>query len=205
MDLPGGGNHWMRNLLLSPDGKKLYVAIGSSSNIGEHGMKAEEGRAMIEEIDVKISGKCPPLCDGHAQSQWLGWNPSTGELWSVVNERDQLGPIWCPITSAMCPWACIMAGPGITGDKQDERVDAPIPRIPQRLCAQARICAGAACGGAGGLWGGARLGDHFTNGAFIARHGSWNRRPAVGYDVVFVEFDANGNPQGLPKTVLTGF
>lgn len=212
MDLPGGGNHWMRNLLLSPDGKKLYVTIGSSSNIGEHGMKAEEGRAMIEEIDVaKIgSGKWParPYAMGMRNPNGLGWNPSTGELWSVVNERDQLGPNLVPDYLSNVPIGVHYGWPWYYWKtKQDERVDAPIPEFLNDYVRKPEYALGPHVAALGMVFvgDGVRMGDHFTNGAFIARHGSWNRRPAVGYDVVFVEFDDHGNPIGLPKPVLTGF
>ena len=212
MDLPAGGEHWMRNLLLSPDGKKLYVAIGSSSNIGEHGMKAEEGRAMIEEIDVaKIgSGKWParPYAEGLRNPNGLAWNPSTDELWTVVNERDQLGPNLVPDYLSNVPVGVHYGWPWYYWKtKQDERVDAPIPEYLNDYVRKPEYALGPHVAALGLVFGGdgARLGDAYVNGAFIARHGSWNRRPASGYDVVFVAFDDHGNPRGLPKPVLTGF
>lgn len=212
MDLPAGGEHWMRNLLLSPDGKKLYVAIGSSTNIGEHGLKAEEGRAMIEEIDVaKIgSGKWParPYAEGMRNPNGMAWNPSTGELWATVNERDQLGPNLVPDYLSNVPVGVHYGWPWYYWKtKQDDRVDLPIPEYLNDYVRKPEYALGPHVAALGMVFGvdGARMGEPYANGAFIARHGSWNRRPPAGYDVVFVEFDDHGNPQGLPKPILTGF
>lgn len=207
MDLPGGGNHWMRNLVLSPDGKKLYVAVGSASNIGERGMKAEQGRAAIFEIDV-ASGSHRQYAAGMRNTNGMGWNPSTDELWAVVNERDQLGPDLVPDYLTNVPVGAHYGWPWVYWGKiVDERVDIQMPDYLTDYSRKPEYALGPHVAPLGMAFanGGGRLGDHYANGAFIARHGSWNRRPAVGYDVVFVRFDANGNPQGLPEPVLTGF
>lgn len=212
MKLPAGGNHWMRNLLLSPDGKKLYVAVGSSTNIAENGMKAEEGRAAITEIDIaKIgSGKWParPYAQGLRNPNGMAWNPASGELWTVVNERDQLGPNLVPDYLTNVPVGAHYGWPWYYWKtKQDERVDHAIPEYLTDYVRKPEYALGPHVAALGMIFGadGARLGDKYASGAFIARHGSWNRRPAVGYDVVFVEFDDHGNPLGLPKPILTGF
>jgi len=212
MELPAAGMHWMRNLALSPDGKSLYVAVGSASNIGELGPKAEQGRAAIHEIDL-VHGGHRAYAAGIRNANGMDFNPSTGELWAVVNERDQLGPDLVPDYLGSVPVGAHFGWPWFYwGKNEDTRVYDKTPQFaaPEFLIDYVRkpeFALGAHVAPLGLTFakGGGRLGDHFANGAFIARHGSWNRRPAVGYDVVFVRFDARGNPQGLPEPVLTGF
>jgi len=207
MDLAPAGNHWMRNLELSPDGKKLYVAVGSSSNIGENGMKAEEGRAMIWELDL-ASGRQRQYAGGLRNPNGMDWNPATGELWTVVNERDQLGGDLVPDYLTNVPIGAQYGWPWFYWkDKQDDRVKEPMPEFLNEYVRKPEFALGAHVAPLGLRFAAAgnRLGANYANGAFIARHGSWNRKPAVGYDVVFVTFDANGNPRGLPVTVLGGF
>jgi len=207
MDLPGGGNHWMRNLLLSPDGAKLYIAVGSSSNIGENGMEKEAGRAAIWELDV-ASGSRRQFAGGLRNPNGLGWNPSTGELWTVVNERDMLGPDLVPDYLTNVPVGAQYGWPWVYWkDIQDWRVKEPIPDFLTEYTRKPEYALGAHVAPLGLLFstGGNLMGGGFTNGAFIARHGSWNRKPLVGYDVVFVPFDAHGNPVGKAKPVLGGF
>jgi YD repeat-containing protein len=207
MDLPGGGNHWMRNLLLSPDGKKLYVAVGSSSNIGENGMAAETGRAAIWELDL-ASGSRRQYAAGLRNPNGMAWNPSTGELWTVVNERDMLGPDVPPDYLTNVPVGAQYGWPWVYWkDVIDWRVKDPMPNYLTEYTRKPEYALGAHTAALGLLFstGGNLMGEPFANGAFIARHGSWNRKPLAGYDVVFVRFDANGNPQGLPQPVLTGF
>jgi len=207
MDLPGGGNHWMRNLELSPDGKKLYVGVGSSSNIGENGMTAEEGRAAIWEIDI-ASGKARQFANGMRNPNGMDWNPSTGELWATVQERDQLGPDLVPDYLTNVPIGAQYGWPYVYWRNIiDWRVKYPMPDFLTEYARKPEYALGAHVSALGLRFavGGERLGPEFANGAFIARHGSWNRKPLSGYDVVFVTFDANGNPQGKPRPVLTGF
>ncbi|MBN9142683.1 MULTISPECIES: PQQ-dependent sugar dehydrogenase [unclassified Novosphingobium] len=212
MDLPPAGNHWMRNLVLSPDGKHLYVAIGSASNIGERGPKAEEGRAAIYEIDT-ASGHARRYAMGLRNANGMAWNPSTQELWTVVNERDQLGPDLVPDYLTNVPVGSHYGWPWFYwGKNEDNRVyqNTPEFQMPEFLIDYVRkpeyaLGPHVAALGLAFVKGGEKMGAHYANGAFIARHGSWNRKPAAGYDVVFVRFDANGNPQGLPEKVLTGF
>lgn len=207
MDLPAAGNHWMRNLLLSPDAAKLYVTVGSSSNIAENGIKAEEGRAAIWELDL-ASGKARQYAGGLRNPNGMDWNPASGELWTVVNERDQLGGDLVPDYLTNVPIGVQYGWPWFYWkDKQDDRVKEPMPLYLNEYVRKPEFALGAHVAALGLKFAAAgnRLGAHFGNGAFIARHGSWNRKPAVGYDVVFVGFDANGNPRGLPVTVLSGF
>ncbi|MDP9056674.1 MAG: PQQ-dependent sugar dehydrogenase, partial [Pseudomonadota bacterium] len=207
MDLPGGGNHWMRNLLLSPDGKQLFVAIGSSSNIAEHGLAAEAGRAAIYEIDL-ASGHARQYAAGLRNPNGLAWNPASGELWTTVNERDQLGPDLVPDYLTNVPVGAHYGWPWVYWKNViDQRVDAPMPDYLTDYTRQPEFAMGPHVAALGLVFasGGERLGPAFADGAFVAEHGSWNRKPASGYDVVFVPFDDHGNPHGLPVPVLTGF
>ena len=208
MDLPPAGNHWMRNLVLSADGNRLYVAVGSASNIGERGMEAEQGRAAIWEKDLTKDRFPRQFAQGLRNPNGLAWNPATDELWTVVNERDQLGPDLVPDYLTNVPVGAHYGWPWIYWKKyDDERVEAPAPEYIDDYVRKPEYALGAHTAplGLAFVRGGERLGPAFANGAFIARHGSWNRKPAAGYDVVFVRFDANGNPQGLPVPVLSGF
>lgn len=207
MDLPPSGNHWMRNLVLSPDGAKLYVAVGSASNIAEKGMEIEQGRAAIWELNLK-SGRSRQFAQGLRNPNGLDWNPATGELWTVVNERDMLGPDLVPDYLTNVPVGAHYGWPWLYWKTyDDDRVVGMPPDFIDDYVRKPEFGLGSHVAplGLAFLRGGERMGSNFANGAFIARHGSWNRSPQVGYDVVFVVFDANGNPQGKPLPVLTGF
>jgi glucose/arabinose dehydrogenase len=208
MDLPGGGNHWMRNLALSPNGKNLYAAVGSASNIAENGMQEEAGRAAIWEIDL-ASGKHHQFAAGMRNPNGMAWNPSTGELWATVQERDMLGPDLVPDYLTNVPVGVQYGWPWVYWkDVFDLRVNEPIPEFLTEYTRKPEYALGAHTAVLGLQFanGGNILGDGYANGAFIARHGSWNRKPLSGYDVVFVPFDANGNPEAVkPQPVLTGF
>jgi glucose/arabinose dehydrogenase len=197
---PGG--HWTRSLLASPDGLKLYVGVGSLSNIGESGMAAEEGRAAIYELDL-ASGESRIFAAGLRNPVGLAWEPRTSVLWTVVNERDGLGDETPPdyLTSVRdegfygwpyCYW----------GQTVDDRV-------PQDPAAVARaITPDYALGGhtasLGLCWLPAGTFPGFPEGMAIGQHGSWNRSTLSGYKVIFVPF-ANGRPAGPPRDILTSF
>ena len=208
MDLPAGGNHWMRNLLLSDDGEHLYVAVGSATNIADNGMEAESGRAAIWEIDV-ATAKVRQFAAGMRNPNGLGWNPSTGELWATVQERDMLGPDLVPDYLTSVPVGSQYGWPWIYWKTTfDDRVQWPMQTYMLEYTRKPEYAMGAHASTLGMVFakGGITLGDKYANGAFVARHGSWNRRPAVGYDVVFVPFDEHGNPKNVrPIPVLTGF
>ena len=207
MDLPAAGNHWMRNLILGPDGKMLYVAVGSASNIGEKGMEVEQGRAAIWEFNLKTHKK-RQYAGGMRNPNGMAWNPSTGELWTVVQERDMLGPDLVPDYLTNVPVGVQYGWPWVYWkDVMDWRVKAPIPIYLTEYTRKPEYALGAHTSALGLLFstGGNLMGEGFANGAFIARHGSWNRKPLSGYDVIFVPFDDNGNPSGEAKPVLTGF
>lgn len=207
MDLPGGGNHWMRNIALNEDGTLLYVAVGSASNIGEGGMQIEQGRAAIHELDLE-TGVSRIYAAGLRNPNGLAWNPWSGELWTTVNERDQLGSDLVPDYFTNVPLGANYGWPWVYyGDVFDERVDEPLPQFFTEYTRTPEYAMGAHVAALGLVFSqeGTRMGDQFGQGAFIARHGSWNRKPAAGYDVVYVAFDERGNPLGKPVTVLESF
>lgn len=207
MDLPAAGNHWMRNIVLSADGKRLYVAVGSSSNIADAGIEAEEGRAAIHELDL-ATGYSRVYGGGMRNPNGLAWNPWNGELWVTVNERDQLGSDLVPDYLSNVSVGVTYGWPWVYwGDVIDERVKIPMPTFLTEYTRTPEYALGphVAALGLAFTQEGARMGPAFAQGAFIARHGSWNRKPPAGYDVVFVRFDERGNPLGKPVTVLGGF
>jgi hypothetical protein len=208
IDLPPAGNHWMRNLLLSEDGKHLYVAVGSASNVAENGMEEETGRAMIWEVDVQTARR-RQFAVGMRNPNGLDWNPSTGEMWATVQERDMLGPDLVPDYLTNVPVGAQYGWPWVYWkDTFDERVQWPMQTYMIEYTRKPEYALGAHVSALGLTFanGGNRMGKGYENGVFIARHGSWNRRPSAGYDVVFIPFDANGNPKDVkPQPVLTGF
>ncbi len=205
-DLAPGGGHWMRNLELHPEGGRLYVAVGSDTNIGDKGMEAEEGRALIWEIDLE-SGRRRQFAGGLRNANGMDFDPWSGDLWTTVNERDMLGSDLVPDYLTNVPLGAQYGWPWVYwGDNFDRRVEAPMPdyinyvRRPEYALGPHVAALGLVFSKEG-----AALGETFSNGAFVAQHGSWNRKPPSGYDVVYVPFDARGNPQGKPVPVLTGF
>ncbi|WP_120716853.1 PQQ-dependent sugar dehydrogenase [Tsuneonella amylolytica] len=208
MDLPAAGNHWMRNILLSPDGTHIYVAVGSASNVGEQGMDVEEGRAAIWDYNLETNRQ-RQFAGGLRNPNGLAISPWSGELWTTVNERDMLGSDLVPDYLTNVPIGAQYGWPWVWWrDNFDDRVDAPTPgwfnpeyiRLPRYALGPHVAALGLAFTGNGST-----LGDRFASGAVIARHGSWNREPKSGYDVIYVPFDARGNPTGEPIPVLTGF
>lgn len=208
MDLPASGNHWVRNLLLSPDGKLLYITVGSASNIGEKGMEVEQGRAAIHEYDFEKK-RSREFGGGLRNPNGLDWNPYSEELWTTVNERDMLGSDLVPDYLTNVPFGSNYGWPWAYWKKNiDWRVKAPMPEYLMEYVRKPEYALGAHVAPLGLAFakGGNRMGARFANGAFVARHGSWNRRPMAGYDVVFVGFDALGNALAQPPVpVLTGF
>ena len=207
MDLHPGGNHWMRILGLDPDGEALYVTVGSASNIAENGMEEEQGRAAIWEIDLE-TGSRRMFGSGMRNPNGIDWNPSTGEMWVTVQERDMLGPDLVPDYLTNVPLGVHYGWPWIYyKDQYDDRVDAGMPVGLAEYIRRPEYALGAHASALGMVFAGAgnRMGEKFANGAFVARHGSWNRIPPAGYDVIFVPFDGNGNPRDSFTTVLGGF
>lgn len=207
MDLPAGGNHWMRNMELHPDGDRFFVAVGSASNIGERGMEAEEGRAMIWEYTFE-SGSARPFGAGMRNANGLDFSPWSGELWTTVNERDMLGSDLVPDYLTNVPVGVQYGWPWLYyKDNIDRRVDAPMPQFLMEYTRKPVYALGPHVAALGLVFTaeGHRMGDAMASGAFIARHGSWNRKPPSGYDVVYIEFDELGRPVGKPIEVLGGF
>ena len=211
-DLPAGriNHHWTKNLIASPDGHALYVTVGSNSNVAERGMAAEAGRAAIWRIDLGGADAASPVpmrlfASGLRNPNGLAWVPSTGVLWTAVNERDELGSDLVPdymtavVDGAFYGWPYSWYGGHV-----DTRVQPPRPD----LVATARVpdyALGPHTASLGLAWSGATtLPTAFSEGMFVGQHGSWNRRPPSGYKVIFVPFK-NGHPQGQPIDVLTGF
>lgn len=207
MDLPSGGNHWMRNIILNEDATRLYVAVGSASNIGENGMELEEGRAAIHELNLE-TGRTRIFAGGMRNPNGLAWNPWTGELWATVNERDMLGSDLVPDYMSNVPVGVNYGWPWVYYKNEiDERVKAPMPNFLTEYTRYPEYALGPHVAALGLVFTeeGARMGGAFGQGAFIARHGSWNRSPLAGYDVIFVGFDERGNPVGKPRDVLKSF
>ncbi len=206
-DLPGGplNHHWTKNVIASPDGRILYVAVGSNSNVAENGIEKEVDRAAILAIDA-ATGKTRRFATGLRNPVGMAWNPASGALWTAVNERDELGSDLVPdyMTSVAdgghygWPWSWY-------GNHVDERVE---PRRPDMVARAIKpdYALGPHTASLGLTFAGAgqALGPRYAGGAFIGQHGSWNRKPASGYKVVFVAFEG-ARPAGLPQDVLTGF
>jgi glucose/arabinose dehydrogenase len=208
MDLPAGGNHWARNLLLSADGSKLYITVGSATNIADDGIEREAGRAAIYEYDL-IKHVSRQFAGGMRNPNGMDFNPRTGELWTVVNERDMLGSDLVPDYLTSVPLGAEYGWPWLYWKKYpDWRVEAPMPRDMVDYVRKPEYGLGVHVAPLGLAFarGGNLMGPRFASGAFIAQHGSWNRKPLAGYDVVFVGFDDRGNVLPAPPVpVLTGF
>ncbi|RON49674.1 PQQ-dependent sugar dehydrogenase [Pseudomonas frederiksbergensis] len=206
VDLPGGtlNHHWTKNVIASKDGSKLYVTVGSNSNVGENGLDKEEGRAAIWEVD-RATGHHRIFASGLRNPNGMGWEPSTGALWTSVNERDEIGSDLVPdyITSvkdgAFYGWPFSYYGQHV-----DVRVEPQNPDLVAKAIAP-DYAVGPHTASLGFTFAeGSKLPAPFTNGAFVGQHGSWNRKPHSGYKVIFVPFTA-GKPTGAPVDVLTGF
>jgi glucose/arabinose dehydrogenase len=189
--LPGGGNHWSKNIIASDDGQRLYVAVGSASNIGERGMEAEDHRANI--LEVSIPAKTMRIyAAGLRNPVGMAWEPTSKALWTVVNERDMLGSDLAPDYMARVDFGGFYGWPyTYWGGFEDSRVE-PRPDLlqytkrPDYALGPHTASLGLTFGSLGG----------FKNGMFVGQHGSWNRVPVSGYKVVFVPFSANGFPSG---------
>lgn len=196
-------NHWTRNLIANPEGTKIYIAVGSNSNIGENGMETEERRANILEHDIQ-SGKTRIFASGLRNPVGMSWD-GNGGLWTVVNERDMLGSDLVPDYLTKVDVGQDFGWPHhYWGGYTDTRVE---PFKPEKRQYETRpdYALGPHTASLGLVFSsGDALGSNFAQGAFVARHGSWNRDPKSGYDVVFVKFE-NGKPVGQPINVLTGF
>ena len=204
-DLPAGRNHhWTKSLVASADGSRLYVGVGSNSNVAEHGLEEERNRAAILEIDP-ATGATRVYASGLRNPVGMDWAPGGGPLWVAVNERDEIGSDLVPdyMTSVRpggfygWPWS-------YWGGTVDERVKPARPDMVARAI-RPDYALGPHTASLGLVFSeGARLGPRFESGVFVGQHGSWNRSPPSGYKVIFVPF-TSGRPSGRPVDVLTGF
>jgi glucose/arabinose dehydrogenase len=205
-DLPGGpiDHHWTKNVIASEDGKKLYVTVGSNSNVGENGLDKEESRAAILEIDP-ATGNSRIFASGLRNPNGLGWQPQSKQLWTVVNERDELGNDLVPdyLTSVkdggFYGWPFSYFGQHVDTRVKEQRPDL----VATALVPDYGLGAHTASLGLA-FYDGKLLPEHFLGGAFVGQHGSWNRDPRAGYKVIFVPFK-DGEPSGPPEDILTGF
>ncbi|MGJ9417132.1 PQQ-dependent sugar dehydrogenase [Massilia sp. CMS3.1] len=203
--LPAGLNHhWTKNIIASKDGSKLYATVGSNSNVGENGMEIEVNRAAILEVDAK-TGATRLFASGLRNPNGMGWEPQTGVLWTVANERDEIGSDLVPDYLTSVKDGGFYGWPySYYGQHVDERVKPQRPDLVAKAISP-DYALGAHVAALGLTFAeGAKLGPLFTNGAFIGQHGSWNRKPLSGYNVVYVPF-ADGKPNGKPVEVLSGF
>ncbi|MNH53425.1 Soluble aldose sugar dehydrogenase YliI precursor [compost metagenome] len=203
-DLPAGRNHhWTKSLVASADGSKLYVGVGSNSNVGENGLDEEGDRAAVLEID-RATGARRVFASGLRNPVGMAWNPEDGRLWVSVNERDEIGDDLVPdyMTSVTpggfygWPWSYY-------GQTVDARVQPPRPDMVAKAI-KPDYALGSHTASLGLTFYTGALMPQWRNGAIIGQHGSWNRNPPAGYKVIFVPF-SGGKPAGPPQDVLTGF
>ena len=205
-ELPAGprNHHWTKGLIASRDGQRLYVSVGSNSNVAEHGMDEELDRAAILEVEI-ASGARRVYASGLRNPVGMAWQPDTGALWTAVNERDELGSDLVPdyltsvIEGGFYGWPYSYFGTHV-----DERVQPPRPdlvastQVPDYALGPHTASLGLAYSRS------PSLPPRFSDGMFVGQHGSWNRRPHSGYKVIFVPF-VDARPEGLPMDVLGGF
>ncbi|MHC8386270.1 PQQ-dependent sugar dehydrogenase [Pseudomonas sp. LB3P14] len=206
IDLPGGtlNHHWTKNVIASKDGSKLYVTVGSNSNVAENGMDKEEGRAAIWEVD-RATGNHRIFASGIRNPNGLAWEPRSGALWTAVNERDEIGSDLVPDYITSVKDGGFYGWPySYYGQHVDIRVEPQNPDLVAKAIAP-DYAVGPHTASLGLTFAeGNTLPAQFKEGAFIGQHGSWNRKPHSGYKVIFVPFSA-GKPTGQPMDVLTGF
>lgn len=205
-DLPAGpiNHHWTKNIIASKDGAKLYATVGSNSNVAENSIEVEENRAAILEVDIKTGGK-RLFAFGLRNPVGMGWNPVTGDLWTAVNERDELGNDLVPDYMTSVKDGGFYGWPySYFGQNVDERVEPPRPDLVEKAI-KPDYALGAHTASLGlAFYEADLLGTHYKNGVFIGQHGSWNRNPRSGYKMIFIPFK-NGKPDGMPEDILTGF
>ena len=206
VDLPGGtvNHHWTKNVIASKDGSKLYVTVGSNSNVAENGMDQEVGRAAIWEVD-RATGNHRIFASGIRNPNGLAWEPQSGALWTAVNERDEIGSDLVPDYITSVKDGGFYGWPySYYGQHVDIRVEPQNPDLVAKAIAP-DYAVGPHTASLGLTFAeGNTLPAQFKEGAFIGQHGSWNRKPHSGYKVIFVPFSA-GKPTGQPVDVLTGF
>ena len=205
LDLPAGplNHHWTKNVIANPEGTKLYITVGSNSNVSENGLDQEQGRAQILEYDI-ATAKVRPYATGLRNPNGLGWQPQGGQLWTVVNERDELGSDLVPDYMTSVKDGAFYGWPySYYGQHVDKRVKPQNPELVARAL-KPDYALGSHTASLGLAFYATELMPQYRGGAFIGQHGSWNRKPHSGYKVIFVPF-RNGQPYGQPQDVLTGF
>jgi glucose/arabinose dehydrogenase len=206
LDLPGGpiNHHWTKNIIASNDGSKLFITVGSNSNVAERGMENEAGRAAIWEFDLK-SGQHRIFASGLRNPNGLAWEPSSNALWVVVNERDEIGSDLVPDYLTSVKYGGFYGWPySYYGQHIDKRVQPQNPDlVASALMPDFAIGPHTASLGLASAKGN-QLTEEYKTGMFIGQHGSWNRKPFSGYKVIFVSFKGS-KPSGSPVDVLTGF
>jgi glucose/arabinose dehydrogenase len=204
LDLPAGINHhWTKNVVASPDGKKLYISVGSNSNEGDNGMEAEKGRAAIWEYD-RASGTSRIYASGLRNPVGMDFNPQTRQLWVSVNERDELGNELVPDYMTSVKDGAFYGWPySYYGQHVDDRIKPQRPELVAKAIPP-DYALGAHTASLGFHFYDGKLLSQYKDGALVGQHGSWNRKPFAGYKLIFVPF-SNGKPSGPPQDVLTGF
>lgn len=206
VDLPGGpiDHHWTKSLVASPDGSKLYVGVGSNSNIAENGIGAELDRAAIWEVDV-ATGLHRIYASGLRNPTGLQFEPQSGKLWAIANERDELGPDLVPdyLTSVkdggFYGWPYSYFGQHLDPRVMPQRPDLVAKAIPPDYALSSHVAPLGLT-----FYTATMLPASYRGGAFVGEHGSWDRYPLNGYKVVYVPFK-DGKPSGPPQDVVTGF
>jgi glucose/arabinose dehydrogenase len=205
-DLPGGpiNHHWTKNVAASRDGTKLYATVGSNSNVGDNGMAAEEGRAQIREYDI-ASGKMRTLASGLRNPNGLDFEPVTGQLWTTVNERDEIGADVPPDYMTSVKDGGFYGWPySYYGQHVDDRAKPPRPDLVAKAIAPDYALGPHTASLGLAFYQATSFPAAYRGGAFVGQHGSWNRKPLDGYRVVFVPF-AGGKPQMPAQVFLSGF
>lgn len=206
VDLPAGpiNHHWTKNIIANHDGSRLYVTVGSNSNVGENGEENEVHRAAILEVDP-ATGSSRVFASGLRNPNGLGWQPQSGTLWTAVNERDEIGSDLVPDYMTSVKDGGFYGWPySYYGQNVDERVKPQRPDLVAKAIVPDYALGSHAASLGLVFYEGKLLPARYAGGAFVGQHGSWNRNPRSGYKVIFVPF-TNGHPEGMPEDVLTGF
>ncbi len=206
VDLPAGtiNHHWTKNVIASPDGSRLYVTVGSNSNVGENGMDNEVDRAAILEVDL-ATGRSRVFASGLRNPNGMDWEPRTGTLWTAVNERDELGSDLVPDYMTSVKDGAFYGWPySYFGQHVDTRVKPERPDLVARAVVPDYALGNHTASLGLAFYRANLLPQRYAGGVFIGQHGSWNRKPRSGYKVIFVPF-AGGRPAGTAEDVLTGF
>jgi len=206
VDLPAGpiNHHWTKNIIASRDGSRLYVTVGSNSNVGENGEENEEHRAAILEVDP-ATDSLRVYASGLRNPNRLSWQPQSGALWTAVNERDEIGSDLVPDYMTSVQDGAFYGWPySYYGQHVDDRVKPLRPDLVAKAIGPDYALGSHTASLGLVFYEGTLLPARYVGGAFVGQHGSWNRNPRSGYKVIFVPF-IDGRPAGLPEDVLTGF